>query len=173
MSTCIFPSKRDGLASHRAVSLAQKQKDKSCNNIPKKKRPYDTMDAAKAKGSPRPDLVFTWWHLSPRYVAVESPGTCWRTVCGAGCRSFSAPPAPAGLPVLGAMRPLRTPNSCAPPLGGLVSRTEFCSTVHSPGHAGMKFSALPSSIWPTARQHRRQRAFPRAATMAAVVAERQ
>lgn len=39
------------------------------------------------------------------------------------CRSFSAPPAPAGLPVLGVMRALLTPNSCAPPFRGL--RIEF------------------------------------------------
>lgn len=69
MSTCIFPSKRNGLASHRAVSLAQKQKDKRCNNIPKKKRPYDTMDAAKAKGSPKTRPCF---HLVAPQPTVRS-----------------------------------------------------------------------------------------------------
>lgn len=179
MSMCIFPSEQNRLASHQEVSLAQNQKDKRCKSIPKKKRGRMTRwTPQRLKAAPKNQTLFSLVAPQPtvrssrksRYLMEDG---VWRGCC----RSFSAPPAPAGLPFLGAMRPLRTPNSCAPPFWrGLVSgQTEFCSTQPRP----CLDQVLCSSIFHLAhcaRQYRqapRQRAFPRAADMAAVVAERQ
>jgi hypothetical protein len=136
------------------VTCAEAKRQKM-QQYSKKKRPYDTMDAAKAKGSPKDQLRPCFLVVAPQPTVRSSPKSTrksryllddgvWR-----GLQVFLSSTGACRTTRFGSHAyALRTPNSCAPPFG--VSRTEFCSlysTQHSPGHAGIKFSALPSSIF--------------------------
>lgn len=98
------------------VTCAETKRQR-CKNIPKKRGRMTRWTPQRLKAAQRPDLGFSGGTSAhgtvrssrkSRYLMEDG---VWRGCC----RSFSAPPAPAGLPILGAMRPLPTPNSCAPP----------------------------------------------------------
>lgn len=181
MSMCIFPSgrKKVGVSPGGVTCAEAKRQKMQMQQYSKKKRPYDTMDAAKAKGSPKtrpcfllvapqPTVRTTSSSRKSRYLLQDG---VWR-----GLQVFLSSTGACRTTRFGSYASSAHPQFMRTPLFGEVWSQGQNSALHSTAQAMLGSTSLlfhlPSGPLRGSTDDR-QRAFPRAAAMAAVVAERQ